>query len=348
MRKIFYVIIWCIIAFFLLQIDCYAVGLSDLKIELDKSLIHPNENVDIAIDFGQPLSEFEIEIAYDSNLFEYVSTSNDVNIYDNGNIITITYPTLSNNTSVNTLEVKFKAKSDIISTNPTNFKVTLQNLKDGTNLEVIDNPENPFDLALVLEPVYTNYIIDLSYDGTLISKKENDLKLTIKSEMGQNYVNTKLYAIVNSPENSEVEIFANDSNGINYNLVEEGWGGENGEPIGGKNVVKQLNLRGIFKKEGEYNVTFELVDINNSDYIIASNTFDIEVKNEDELKLETSNTITNLNTTVGSIQNTSNNENEVSIKTLPKAGSTIYFIIIPTVIIIILACWLIKKKDNEI
>lgn len=357
MKRIFNIIIWTIMIFLLLQNNSYAsqisnrITLDNLKIGINKEILHPSEEVSINIDFGQSLSEFEVDIAYDKNLFEYISTSNDANIYDNGDIVTITYQTLSSESAVvNSIDVMFKTKSDITSTNPTDFKVTLQNLKNGQTFEVIDNIENPIEIPVIVEPVYTDYKIALSYDGTIEPEEEKEMKLTITSDMGQNYTNTKIYASVISPIDGNAELLANDSEGKEFNFLEEGWGGENGEPIGGKDIVKSLDLRGIFSKEGEYTITIKLVDLNNSDYTIASKIFDVKVGNNNDESLQIGNT-TDLENAVGSIASTSEVEavtNTTEPTILPKAGSTIYFLIVPIGFVIFLIYVLLKKKNDEV
>lgn len=150
--------------------------------------------------------------------------------------------------------------------------------------------------------------------------------------------------------------------------MEEGFGEKFGNPIGGPNVIKELNLLSKFSDAGEYEITFELQDLNNSNFIIASETFDIVVK-EDETILNKINEPKNtLN--INSIENVTENENKNNIlsnvvkeesnianttgeivykpATLPKAGSTIYFLIIPIGGILLLIYCIFKKKDEEL
>ena len=54
-------------------------------------------------------------------------------------------------------------------------------------------------------------------------------------------------------------------------------GDPSGYAIGGQNVNKVLNLRGIFDKAGEYKLTFKLIDRDSSDAVITENTFTVTV-----------------------------------------------------------------------
>ena len=359
-----------VLLFISIQINCFASTLENLNIEIDKSVVHPKENVTLKINFGRILSEFEINIAYDKNLFEYYSSDKDINLYDNGDIITLTYPTISTTEPVSEIEVVFKAKEDITSSNPTDLKITLQNMKDGLTNEMIENPLLPTEKKIVVEPIYKDYIFSLEYDEVTIKPNEEiKMNLFLKSDMGQNYTNTKIYSTVTSDVEGEAKIYAIDSLGTKYNVLEEGWGGENGEPIGGANVVKELALSAKFSDAGKYKMNFELQDLNNSGFVIASETFDVIVEEENLNNTNTTNTTNNLTitnkidndlTSVGSVnnavngtQNTSNtgtntsNTTEYKASTLPKAGSTIYFLILPIVGILILIYCIFKKRDEE-
>lgn len=353
--------------FISIQIDCLAATLENFDIEIDKNVIHPEENLTIKIDFGRRLSEFEIDIAYDKNLFEYYSADKDINLYDNGDIVTLMYPTMSTTEPISEIEVVFKANKDITTSNPTDIKVTLQNMKDGLTNEVIDNPLLPTEKKLVVEPIYKEYKFFLEYDEkTIKPNEETKMKLILKSDMGQIYTNTKIYATVSNDVEGEAKITATDIVGVKYNILEEGWGGENGEAIGGSDVLKELILNSKFSDSGNYKITFELQDLNNSNFVIASQSFDIIVK--DELTQDsniTNNIVNEIDNNLGIINNMTNSASneiknssstaesdseEVEYKptTLPKAGSTIYFLILPIGGILILIYCIFKKKDEDI
>lgn len=346
-----------ILLFLSIQINCFGESLENLKVDIDKSVVHPKEEVTLKIDFGKTLSEFEINIAYDKNLFTYYSANKDINLYDNGDIATLIYPTISTKEPVSEIEVTFKAKENIQTTNSTDLKVTLQNMKDSLNSESIENPLLPIEKELVVEPVYKDYQFLLEHDETLTANKDINMKLILKSEMGQIYQNVKIYGKVISEKETEVKMTATDLLGKKYNILEEGWGGENGESIGGLNVAKELNLNTIFSDTGNYKITFELRDLNNSEFVIASKTFNLivndENKNQNNIsKIENAileNKIATSSEGIKIEENKVNGTNEIVYKptTLPKAGSTIYFLILPSIGILILIYCIFKKKDEN-
>ena len=351
-----------ILLFFSIQISCFATTFENLKIEIDKNIVHPKEEVTLKVDFGRLLSEFEINIAYDKNLFQYYSASKDINLYDNGDVVTITYPTMSTKEPISEIEISFKANEQITTSNPTDLKVTVQKAKDGFTNQNIENPLLPIEKNLIVEPIYKDYQFLLEHDETLNSNEHTNMKLILKSDMGQIYKNVKIYAKIISENENEVQITATDLLGKKYNILEEGWGGENGESIGGSNVLKELNLNSIFSDSGNYKITFELQDLNNSNFVIASKSFNLIVNDKilntdiDNSKLargqveetQNKNQEKSLNKISSTTENV-NNTNEVIYKptTLPKAGSTIYFLILPIGGILILIYCVFKKKDEN-
>lgn len=363
MRKVLIKTSFIILFFISIQFNCFAATLENLDIEIDKKVVHPDENVTIKIDFGRILSEFEINIAYDKNLFQYYSSNKDINLYNNGDIITIIYPTMSTTEPISEIEVTFKANKSITTSNPTDLKITLQNMKDGLTNEIIENPLLPTEMKVVVEPIYKQYNFFLEYDEKISSNKDTNMKLKLKSDMGQAYSNTKIYATVTSDTEGEAKITATDILGKEYNILEEGWGGENGEQIGGSNVLKELNLKSKFSDSGKYKITFELRDLNNEEFIIASQSFNVIVEDDLTQSLNNSNLVTNQsgnlvsssqgnnmsNETSNIFNNITNTSNTIEYKptTLPKAGSTIYFLILPIGGILILIYCIFKKKDEN-
>ena len=335
-----------VLLFLSIQINCFAESLENLKIDLDKNIVHPNEEVTLKIDFGRNLSEFEINIAYDRNLFTYYSANKDINLYDNGDIASITYPTMSTKEPVSEIEITFKAKEQIQTTNPTDLKVTIQNIKDSLSGELLENPILPIENKLIVEPIYKDYQFLLEHDDALIPNKDINMKLILKSDMGQIYKNTKIYATITNEVEGEVQMNATDLLGNDYNILKDGFGGKYGESIGGLNVSKELNLNTRFSDFGNYKVLFELRDLNNSDFVIASQTFNLKV--EDEMQtLNSSNGLSSEE--LKTEEKIESNKNEVVYKptTLPKAGSTIYFLILPICGILILIYCIFKKKDEN-
>lgn len=343
MKKVFSILIILFISFICMHSNnVYAETLNSLNIEVDKEVIHPGEEVNINIDFGVELSKYNVSIAYDNKLFDYISIEGKGDVTDNGNVVTIKFPVEGSGTATpKKLSIKFKAKNEILTTDPTDFSITLQELVNGNTFEDIENPELPTKKNVIVEPVYTSYKFSFKYDGDIIENEEKNMKIILKSEMGKNYENTRIILEAITPEDGNVKMLAIDNDEIEYDIIKTGWGNEKGDPIGGKNIVKEMNVRSIFSKKGKYSVKLKLIDKNNSDSIIASEIFDFEVLNKKQEIVENNNEKQEENKVL--------NDEEKNIKptSLPKAGRTDYFIIIPTISLLITAYCILKKKENN-
>ena len=86
--------------------------------------------------------------------------------------------------------------------------------------------------------------------------------------------------------------------------------------------------------------------MNNSNFVIASQSFNLKVEDEAQL-LNSSNDSSSESLKIE--EKAESNENEVVYKptTLPKAGGTIYFLILPVSGILILIYCILKKKDEN-
>ena len=113
-----------IVFLFTLTVKVNADALDTIDITIDKANVHPDENVTLNIVFGKELGSYTFDIAYDNNLFEYVSAEGGT-ANDNGTRVRVYYFDSSGGTNPrNDMSITFKAKSDIITSNPTNFSVT--------------------------------------------------------------------------------------------------------------------------------------------------------------------------------------------------------------------------------
>ena len=98
-------------------------------------------------------------------------------------------------------------------------------------------------------------------------------------------------------------------------------------------------------------------DLNNSEFVIASQSFNLMVSDENKKQNNISKieNVISENKTATSDEGIKIEENKVSSTneieykptTLPKAGSTIYFLILPIGGILILIYCIIKKKDEN-
>lgn len=344
MKKIVSIItIFLILFVTLFSLNVYAVSLTGLDITTTKTTVHPTENITVDIEFGEELGAYTFNIAYDNNLFEYVSSEGGT-ANDTGEKVIVTFYDSTGGTNPRSnMSVTFKAK-DVTTSNPTDFSITASGLSNADASIVYDDITTPIVKSIVVEPKYVDYNITLNYTGDVIKNEEKEMKLVVSSSMGKNYEHTRIIAEATTPEGATVKLLATDSSGLEHDIIQSGWGNADGEAIGGKDVVKELDVRGVFSEAGTYSVTFKLIDRDNSDSEITKKTVDITVK-------ETATTAPGIDQTEkpNENQNITNNEQanneQAKPETMPKTGNTVYIYAIPT-IIVLLATYVVLKKKN--
>ena len=163
------------------------------------------------------------------------------------------------------------------------------------------------------------------------------MEISYSSAMGRYYAHARLIASSTTPEGAEVKLLANDTAGLEFDLLENGWGDAQGSEIGGKDVKQILDVRGVFSKEGKYTITLKLIDRDNSDTVIAEETFNLDVKAEATAEEEEENK--------NEVNNSAEGEAEKEPTELPKTGIDVYG---PIALILIVLCasyvYHIKRK----
>ena len=176
------------------------------------------------------------------------------------------------------------------------------------------------------------------------------MTLTLSSAMGRFYDHSRILAEATTPNNGNVQLLGTDENQLEHDLIDSGWGDVSGDKIGG-NVTKTLNLRGIFDTAGQYTITFKLIDRDNSDAVIAENSFTINVEEKQIIPPTEENPPTEIpsennpnNVTEGQVQG-NNTENDLP-KELPKTGYNYYAIFGITILVIGLAVYILRRKSK--
>lgn len=345
MKKIVSIIAIFLVLFLLtFSITSYGATLDNLNIDVSKQTVHPGENVILTIAFGQELGAYTAHVAYDNHLLDYVSVEGGT-ANDTGSQVIVTY---YYNQGVDTaarsnMSITFKAKEGIVTSNPTDLSITLTGLgtPDATPIEDITTP---IIKNIMVEPIYEDYKIALNYTGNIIPNEEKNMEIVISSSMGKHYEHTRIIAEAVVPEGQQVKLLAIDGENLEHDIIQNGWGSADGDGIGGKDVVKKLQTRGMFSGIGDYSITLKLIDRENSDTVIASKTFPITVgEKASEGQPDQNKPIP---PTTGT-QNNTNNNNTTTQKpqTLPKTGNTIYFAVIPVIAILISSYVLLRKRD---
>ena len=209
------------------------------------------------------------------------------------------------------MSVTFKAKSDITTSNPTEFLVTGEGLSNADTSVTYDDISIPIVKNVTVEPRYVDYELKLEYTGDIIEEKEKAMKLSYSSPVGHHYEHARLIAEATTPKDGKVKLLATDSQGLEHDIIESGWGDAQGYAIGGKNVEQVLDVRALFSEEGEYTITLKLIDRDNSDTVISEKSFKMNVKDDKEIINKEENV-------------TTEKEEEKKPTKLPKTGIDIY------------------------
>ena len=281
MKKIISIVtILAVLLLSIFSINAYADTLDTIEITTDKATVHPGEDITINIDFGQDMGSYTADIAYDNNLLEFVSAEGGTE-NDNGTRIRVYFFDSSGGSNPRkTMSVTFKAKDEIITSNPTQLSVTFEGLANPDASVNYDDIAIPVTKDIIVEPVYTDYDFSLNYAGDIKVNEEKDMTLTLSSSMGKNYEHTRIITEVTTPEDGTVKLLATDNQDLEHDIIQSGWGDVAGDSIGGKDVKKEVNMRGTFSKAGKYTITFKLIDRDDSDNVITFKTFSLDVKEE--------------------------------------------------------------------
>lgn len=335
MKKIVSIVTTFLVIFvFTFSINIFAASLGNINVGTDKTVVNPGKNVKVNVNFGTNLGSYTVDVAYDNNIFEYVSSEGGT-ASDNGTRVRVYYFDQTGGSSPrSTMSVTFKAKAGITSSNPTDFAITAEGLANPDASVEYDDITTPIKTEVVVEPNYVDYTIKLSYEGYVIKNEKENMELIIASSMGRNYKHTRVLVDVVSPEGATAKLLAKKEQGVEYDVIENGWGAATGDAIGGKDVLKQLPVTGIFNKAGTYKITLRLIDLDSSNEEIAKSTANITVK-------DTQATTPGNGTTGGS--SGGNTQKEPTV--LPQTGNTIYLTVLPILAILTAAYIVLKKKD---
>lgn len=365
MKKIVSLILMSLLIFCALQINVNAasIPLNSVTVDVTKEKILPGENVTVNINFGTELGAYTFDVAYDNNIFEYVSSEGGTE-NDNGTRVRVTYYDSAGGTNPRSnMSVTFKAKENITSTNPTDFSITAEGLANSDASQEYDDITTPIKKNVTVEPNYVDYIIDFNYSGKIIFGEEKAMELVTKSSMGRNYDHVKMKVeVTKKPSDSAtVQLLAIEKTRNQVDLVQEGWGEPDGYKLGGKDAEQVLEVQALFSEVGEYGIKISLLDKDSSDAVIVEKDFIFNVVENsvnNENNGNTNETVPGENETTGETENTENATNTENVENieempenLPKTGMTKYIYIITAVAILGAAYFTIKsekiKKKNN-
>ena len=326
MKKIFLGIVSLIIfIIIILTGKNYAATLNNIEVNTDKTTIRPGQNVTVSINFGESLGAYTFDILYDNAIFEYVSVDGGTANDTSDKVRVVFYDETGGTSPRNNMSVTFKAKDELTTSNPTQFLISAEGLGNSDATSSFDDITTPITKDVLVEPEYIDYVINLEPTSNLIKDKENKMKISYSSSMGRYYEHARLVAEATTPEGATVEITGVDTNNTEYDFIENGWGAVEGYEIGGKDYALVLNVIGVFSEIGDYEIKLKLIDKDNTDSIIAQNTFNLTVIEETTIQPEQNEVKENITTTENktTIENSNTTQNTTNTQTptkLPKTG----------------------------
>ena len=246
MKKIFYLItIFSIMCISLFSVKAKAASLDSIKIETNKTIVNPGDEVTLKIEFGKSLGAYTFDIAYDNNLLEFVSASDGTPNDMSTKVRIVYYDSTGGSNTKDSLDVVFRAKDGITTSNPTDLSVTAEGLANGDASEQYDDIDVPITKNITVEPDYKDYELNLQYEGEIIKNKETEITITTSSEMGKYYDHARLIAEVSTQTGGTVTLIGIDEQQLEHDLIQSGWGDPSGYKIGGK-VNQVLKFTGLF------------------------------------------------------------------------------------------------------
>ena len=318
----------------------YAVALASVSVDTDKTLVHPGEEVKVTMNFGENLGAYTVDFAYDDAIFEYVSVEGGT-ANDTGDKVKVTYFDSTGGTKPRTNEsVTFRAKSDITTSNPTEFSLTAEGMANADASVTYDDITTPIVKNVTVEPQYVDYTLKLEHTGDIIKGEEKEMTLSYSSSMGRYYEHARLVAEATTPAGASVKLLATDTAQLEHDIIQSGWGDAQGYKIGGKDVSQVLNVRAIFSDVGDYTITLKLIDRDNSDSVIAQKEFKFAAVEKQTTTPPASTPGEVVTPPAEEVENIS----QVTPSELPKTGVNLYVPIVVALMVLLGACVYFNRK----
>lgn len=188
-------------------------------------------------------------------------------------------------------------------------------------------------ILFIVSPVFAadEYSFDLQYTGTITKNIQKDANVLLIGENGPLYATVRIKVDISGP--ATPVLLATDSLGTEIDIAQEGfWGPPSGFPIQG-DFTNTTPIKATFPEEGTYTITLSLINVNNSNSVITSKSFTIEVFED-------------IPPAVDNVVNNTTQQN--TIEELPKTGTSVVeyamYIIGLAIIIAIVGIYINKKK----
>ena len=171
------------------------------------------------------------------------------------------------------------------------------------------------------------YEFKIQYEGNILENVEKDAKILLVGTKGEEY--SKARVIVESTGPAKATVYAKDKDGKEFDMSKnDGWGPSTGFAIKG-DFTNTTAVRITFPEAGKYTTTLKLIDTENDNEVITSNTFEFNVlTNKPAIEENT----------------------QEPVESLPQTGIEWYkyIIYVLVIILLIMAIYLIiKSKKNK-
>ena len=330
-----------------------SIPLNSVTVDVSKEKIAPGDEVTVNINFGTELGSYTFDVAYDSDIFDYVRCDGGTENDDKTRVRVIYYDSAGGTNPRTNMSVTFKAKADIESTNPTDFSITAEGLANKDASQEYDDITSPIKKSVTVEPNYVDYSIGFNYSGSIIPNVQKEMELITKSAMGRNYDHVKMSVEVTKKptDTATVSMLATTRTRQEVDLIKDGWGEPDGYALGGKNVEQILDVRANFSDLGNYTIKVSLLDKDNSDAVIATKDFNFNVTETavpDENEPE-DNTQQKPGENTGGSETTKPEQKpeEELPQALPQTGTTQYVYIITALAVLSCAYIAVKNLRKE-
>ena len=345
MKKIISILtLLLLITIFCFTGNVYADPLGTVDVTITKELVRPGEEVKVNIEFGTALGSYTFDVAYDNNIFEYVSSEGGTENNMGDKVRVVFFDSSGGMNPRTNMSVTFKAKEDITTSNPTEFSITAEGLSNSDASVTFDDITIPIVKNVTVEPVYIDYTLNLEAEEEIIAGKETKMKLSYSSPMGHYYDKARLIAEASTQTGGTVNLIGKDQSSLDHDIIQNGWGDAQGYKIGGKDFSQVLNLTGKFSEPGEYSITLKLIDRENSDNVIAEETFKFTAKEQEEITPTPEDTTPEETTPETPEEEPSQENIEEKPNELPKTGINMY---VPIILAIILLAVVIFMNYNK-
>lgn len=175
------------------------------------------------------------------------------------------------------------------------------------------------------------YSFDIQYTGTITKNIEKNANVLLIGTGGTQYTNVRIKVDISGP--ATPVILATDTNQSEIDIAQVGyWGPPTGFAVGG-DFTNTTPIKATFPEEGTYTITLSLVNVTNSNSVITSKSFTIEVYED-------------IPPVVDNVVNNTTTQN--MIEELPKTGTSVVeyamYIIGIAIIVTIVGIYINKKK----